>query len=87
MSSETPPATFDSTKLPGAAGAEVPAWYPAWGQELADLYFSGSVCLFGLHGNVHDLVAISANGKADYCSLTEFLAQRLFGALGYRVLL
>ena len=34
---------------------KLPAWYPAWARELADLYFSGTTCLFILHGNVHDL--------------------------------
>ena len=46
----TPPA-----KAAGAA-ERLPAWHPAWARELADLYFSGTTCLFVLHGNVHDLV-------------------------------
>ncbi len=42
-----------------AAGARLralPDWYPAWARELAELYFSGTTCLFVLHGNVHDLI-------------------------------
>ena len=46
--------------LPAAKTASpaqtLPAWYPAWARELADLYFSGTTCLFILHGNVHDLI-------------------------------
>ena len=55
------------------------AWYPAWATELADLYFSGSVCLFVLHGNVHDLIGCPDGGKDVYCSLTEFLTKQVFG--------
>jgi AAA+ superfamily predicted ATPase len=80
VSSKTPDVSLDSAKLPGGASAEVPAWYPPWAQELADMYFSGSVCLFALHGNVHDLVAVSTGGKAEYTSLTGFLSQQLFGS-------
>ncbi len=80
MSSETPDASFVSDQQPGKAGTDVPAWYPPWAQDLADLYFSGSVCLFALHGNVHDLVAVSVNGQTEYTSLTGFLAQQLFGS-------
>jgi AAA+ superfamily predicted ATPase len=74
---------------------DLPAWYPAWARELASLYFSGSTCLFVLHGNVHDLICCSsdaadnhAKGGTDrFVNLTEFLATQLFGAwdivLGY----
>jgi len=65
-------------KAAGAAG-KLPAWYPGWARELADLYFSGTTCLFILHGNVHDLVR-STDGQEDaYCSLSEFLATQVFG--------
>ncbi len=64
---------------PSAAGGEIPAWYPAWARELADLYFSGSVCLFLLHGNVHDLIPRPTKGGVEFCSLSEFLSQQVFG--------
>jgi AAA+ superfamily predicted ATPase len=65
----------------------LPEWYPDWATELADLYFSGSVCLFVLHGNVHDLVRCPGDGEDQYCNLSEFLTTQVFGkwnlVLGY----
>ena len=60
------------------AGARVPEWFPAWAAELSELYFSGSTSLFVLHGNVHDFVPLSDDGKA-YGSLPDFLAEQIFG--------
>lgn len=60
--------------------AELPAGYPAWARELAELYFSGTTCLFLLHGNVHDLLRRPVEGQDDYCNLSEFLATQVFGA-------
>jgi AAA+ superfamily predicted ATPase len=59
----------------------VPDWYPPWAKELADLYFSGTTCLFVLNGNVHDLIAgPAAGGKGEsYSNLAEFLATQVFG--------
>jgi AAA+ superfamily predicted ATPase len=66
---------------PGATGTApaLPDWFPAWSKELAELYFSGTTCLFLLHGNVHDLVRVSAGAKDVWCNLPEFLAAQLFG--------
>ncbi len=65
----------------------LPAWCPAWARDLADLYFSGTTCLFVLHGNVHDLVRSSEGAEDSYCNLPEFLATQIFGrwdmVLGY----
>ncbi|MGO9113084.1 MAG: ATP-binding protein [Thermoguttaceae bacterium] len=65
----------------------LPAWCPAWARELADLYFSGTTCLFVLHGNVHDLICCSQGAEESYCNLAEFLATQIFGrwdmVLGY----
>ncbi len=65
----------------------LPAWCPAWARELADLYFSGTTCLFVLHGNVHDLIRCGEGAGESYCNLTEFLATQIFGrwdmVLGY----
>lgn len=61
----------------------LPAWHPAWARELADLYFSGTTCVFLLHGNVHDLIRSSdvTTGNNDtYATLTEFLASQVFGS-------
>jgi SpoVK/Ycf46/Vps4 family AAA+-type ATPase len=59
---------------------ELPAWYPAWARELAELYFSGTTCLFVLHGNVRDLVRGEVGGKPAYVGLAEFLATQVFGS-------
>ncbi len=66
----------------------LPAWYPSWARELAELYFSGTINTFVLHGNVHDLVPQSASdGKVSFSSLSDFLASQVFGSweivLGY----
>ncbi len=65
----------------------LPVWYPPWARELADLYFSGTTCMFVLHGNVHDLIHCPADHSERYCNLTEFLAEQVFGnwdiVLGY----
>jgi AAA+ superfamily predicted ATPase len=61
---------------------ELPEWFPSWARELAELYFSGTTCLFVLHGNVHDLIRCPRGGEDAYCSLTEFLATQLFGSWG-----
>jgi AAA+ superfamily predicted ATPase len=63
--------------------APLPAWYPAWARELADLYFSGTTCVFLLHGNVHDFIrcAGDTDGNTDtYATLSEFLASQVFGS-------
>jgi len=59
----------------------LPEWFPPWTQELADLYYSGTTCLFILSGNVRDLIHVPSNdGGSEYCGLLEFLATRLFGS-------
>jgi hypothetical protein len=59
-----------------AAATPIPAWYPPWAKELAELYFAGSTSFFILHGNVHDFVR---GERGEFCSLSEFLAQQVFG--------
>lgn len=61
------------------AATTLPDWYPAWAREMAERYFSGTTCVFVLHGNVHDLVACPADTGTGYCSLSEFLATQVFG--------
>src|SRR5258708_14070854 len=64
-----------------AAPPSMPDWYPSWAKELADLYFSGTTCLFVLNGNVHDLIpgeGADGNGES-YSNLAEFLATQVFG--------
>jgi AAA+ superfamily predicted ATPase len=65
--------------LPGEAGHAVPSWFPDWAREFAENYFSGTTCLFVVHGNVHDLVRVGDGAKAAFGSLPQFLATQLFG--------
>ncbi len=58
----------------------LPDWHPNWARELAELYFSGTTCLFVLHGNVHDLIRCPRGNSEDYCNLSEFLASQVFGS-------
>ncbi len=69
-------ASGEERKLP-----QVPEWFPAWAREMAELYFSGTTCLFIVHGNVHDLIRSKpAAGDEGYASLVEFLATQVFGS-------
>ena len=45
-------AVFAPEIAPPVRSGELPAWYPQWAQRLAELYFSGTTCLFVVHGNV-----------------------------------
>lgn len=73
----------DAVGAKSAVGStsQIPKWYPAWARELAELYFSGTVCVFVLHGNVHDLVRIPEDdGEPEsYASLNDFLYTQVFG--------
>jgi AAA+ superfamily predicted ATPase len=62
-----------------AATMALPDWYPAWARQLADLFFSGTTCVFILHGNVHDLIRCPSGDGDSYCNLAEFLATQVFG--------
>lgn len=64
-----------------ARGGALPEWYPPWARSLAELYFSGTTCLFVVHGNVHDLIRCPGpDGTDAYCNLSEFLASQVFGS-------
>src|SRR5437762_12874223 len=72
---------------------DLPAWFPAWASQLADLYFSGTTAAFVLYGNTYDVFRIggdqdrrpaAAAPRSDavesrYGVLAEFLAEQLFG--------
>ncbi len=62
------------------APSTLPDWYPAWARELANLYFSGTTCVFLLHGNVHDLVRVEAGGRIEHTNVLDFLASQIFGS-------
>src|SRR5581483_6082798 len=72
--------TIQPTTAATAPSAQLPAWYPNWARELAELYFSGTTCVFVLHGNVHDLIRCPGpSGEDTYCNLSEFLTSQIFG--------
>jgi ATP-dependent 26S proteasome regulatory subunit len=64
-----------------SASPTLPDWFPGWARELAQQYFSGTTCMFVLHGNVHDLIRVPEEdgAEAHYCNLVEFLATQVFG--------
>jgi AAA+ superfamily predicted ATPase len=69
----------DSALLAAKEAPLLPAWYPGWTKELAELYFSGTINTFVLYGNVHDLVPSNGEGTS-FVSLADFLATQVFGA-------
>jgi AAA+ superfamily predicted ATPase len=71
----------------GTSGGQGPsaalaAWCPPWAERLGDAYLSGTSCVFLLHGNVRDLVALGspdAQPPAGWGTAPDFLARELFG--------
>jgi AAA+ superfamily predicted ATPase len=59
--------------------AELPAWFPPWAAQLAELYFSGTTSAFILHGNTDDFFQAAGGEEPRYGVLSEFLAEQLFG--------
>ena len=59
--------------------SELPEWFPAWAQQLAGLYYSGTTAAFVLFGNTDDLFRAGGPGAPTYGVLSEFLAEQLFG--------
>ena len=52
---------------------------PAWARQLSEKYYSRTVAMFVLHGNVHDLVAWKRGDRTQYVPLSRFLNEALFG--------
>jgi len=59
--------------------AELPAWFPPWAAQLAELYFSGTTSAFILHGNTDDFFRAGGGDEPRYGVLAEFLTEQLFG--------
>jgi hypothetical protein len=74
----TPP-ELGQTSSPAAEARPVPPWFPDWAREFTDQYFSGTTCLFLLHGNVHDLLRLGGGRDGPFGGLPEFLTTQLFG--------
>jgi AAA+ superfamily predicted ATPase len=58
---------------------DLPAWFPPWAAQLAELYFSGTTSAFILHGNTDDFFRADGGEEPRYGVLSEFLAEQLFG--------
>jgi len=57
------------------------AHYPGWAKDLARKYFTKTLNLFILHGDVRDVVpSIDDDGDRTYVPLLDFLAKDLFGS-------
>ena len=66
-------------QLAGSPATELPKWFPSWAKQLGELYFSGTTCAFVLAGSTYDFVRIGDGDAARYGTLSEFLAEQLFG--------
>jgi AAA+ superfamily predicted ATPase len=56
-----------------------PAHLPDWAQTLSEKYYSRTLCVFVLCGNVRDLVPIDRGDTVEHVSLLTFLNTALFG--------
>jgi AAA+ superfamily predicted ATPase len=52
---------------------------PAWARQLSEKYYSRTIALFVLYGNVRDVVPFRRNGSTEFLSLLPFLNGALFG--------
>jgi len=53
--------------------------FPAWARELSEKYYSRTISMFVLHGNVRDLVAWKRPASTEFPPLQQFLKEALFG--------
>ena len=52
---------------------------PDWARRLSEKYYSRTIAMFVLHGNVHDLVAWKRGDRTEHVPLAKFLNEGLFG--------
>jgi len=52
---------------------------PAWAQQLSEKYYSRTIALFVLYGNVRDVVPFRRSGATEFLPLLRFLNEALFG--------
>lgn len=80
------PSLLGAIGVPIAGGAALPAWCPRWAERLGDCYLSGTSCVFLLHGNVRDAMALGptnlfskASSQTDnWGTASDFLSRELF---------
>ncbi len=51
---------------------------PPWAQQLSEKYYSRTLAMFVIHGNVRDVVPLQRNGTVEFLPLQRFLYQGLF---------
>ena len=52
---------------------------PGWAAQLTEKYYSRTISLFVLTGNVHDLVPLRRGGQTEFLPLPAFLNEAMFG--------
>lgn len=52
---------------------------PPWARQLSEEYYSRTIAMFVLYGNVRDLVPLRRSGAAEFVPLLRFLNTALFG--------
>ena len=52
---------------------------PEWARQLSEKYYSRTIALFVLYGNVRDLAPFRRGGAMEFLPLTRFLNEALFG--------
>jgi AAA+ superfamily predicted ATPase len=62
-----------------ASNTSLPVQLPEWAQTLSEKYYSRTLSVFVLCGNVRDLVPIDRGGTVEHVSLLTFLNTALFG--------
>lgn len=79
--------TENGSPAPVSRASSIPAWFPSWATEIADLFFAGNTCMFVVHGNVNDLIYCPADStvpgqrrQKNFSGLADFLSQQLFGS-------
>ena len=52
---------------------------PGWARQLSEKYYSRTIALFVLYGNVRDLMPLKRGGSTEFLPLPRFLNEALFG--------
>jgi AAA+ superfamily predicted ATPase len=52
---------------------------PAWARDFTEKYYSRTLAMFVLSGNVHDIQPVVREGQADFLPLPKFLEREMFG--------
>jgi len=73
-----PPATAFGVDMAATVSNPLEA-FPAWARELSEKYYSRTISMFVLHGNVRDLVAWKRPALTEFPPLQRFLKETLFG--------